>query len=87
MRSFVLTGYFVEQRQRADRSRIEKTHRFFSTYTMTRDVVHRIEYWSPRCWTIFCFSKEEKDWGYLDSDLNYTPWNEYIPDEIRVDKL
>lgn len=30
---------------------------------------------------------EEKDWGYLDSDMNYTPWNNYIPHEIRVDKL
>lgn len=87
MRSFVLTGHFTEQRLRADKTKVEKRHRFLSTYTMTRDVLHRVSYWSPKCWTIFCFSGGGKDWGYFDEQFNYTPWDEYIPENLKVKSL
>jgi len=91
MRSFVLTGSYREQRlYKSAWPDIWKshsrsiTHRFGQTFTMDKSVIHRVEYWSPWCWTWFFFGESDGDWGYYDFDLNYTPWDEYIPDEIRV---
>jgi len=86
MRSFVLTGSFIEQRLRADRSKRLIRHRFLSTYSMTRDVVHRVAYWSPRCWTIFIMMGNTGEWGYLDENFTFTKWDEYIPEELVMKK-
>jgi len=87
MRSFILSGHYVEQRLYANRTTTEIRHRFGTTFSMDKGAVHRVAYWSPKCWTLFMFSGSDGLWGYLDKDFNYTPWDEYIPDDIRVDSL
>lgn len=86
MRSFVLWGNYTEERLFADRTTRKIRHRWLSTFSMTKDVVHRIDQWNS-AWT-WCFVKSDTGlWGYLDSDLKYTPWDEYIPQDKRVGQI
>lgn len=78
MRSFVLSGAFVEERPARDhtgngcRPACSKwiTHRRFTTYAMDRSVIHRTAWWSPHCWTLFVMSTEQAEgaraWGYYE---------------------
>lgn len=83
MRSFVLWGNYVEERMYADRTTSKIKHRMWSTFSMDKSVVHRIDEWN-NAWTLFYFSGNNSSWGYLDKDFNFTPWDEYIPEERRV---
>lgn len=87
MRSFILSGHYVEERLYADKTRAKIRHQRFTTFTMTRDVVHRVHYWSPRCWTLFIYSDDNLGWGYIDPDHNFTDWQDYIPSAKRVDSI
>ena len=85
MRSFVLFGKYREQRFDAsskDTTTVE--HRVGQTFTMDESVIHRISYWSPKCWTLFFFYGDGQDWGYYDKQGNYTPWQDYIPLDKRA---
>jgi len=87
MRSFVLTGRYVEERLSPEGDVSEVKHKFGQTFTMDKSTIHRVSYWSPRCWTWFFFGESDGDWGYYDRQMNYTPWDEYIPQDMRVEHV
>jgi hypothetical protein len=83
MRSFVLSGEFVEERaplaydEAASKltqvwpphAIVHVTHKRLSTYTMDRSVIHRTDSWGKRCWTLFWMSSPKlEDWGYYDRE-------------------
>lgn len=84
-RSFVFWGKYTEERLLPNRERVKITHKAPSTFSMGKEVVHRIHKWD-NAWTIFWFTVEDqkKDWGYFDEDFNYTSWRDYIEKERRV---
>lgn len=91
MRSFVLSGWFLEHRPIQDRY---LNHGRWSTYTMGRDVVHHVAYWSAHCWTLFIVRGASDDWGYYPKFVfgkgrygnvshrfmkdHYVPWRPHI---------
>lgn len=87
MRSFILCGHYVEERIYSDRTTNKIEHSFLESFSMDRSVNHRIDYWSPRCWTLFIYSDDDLGWGYIDKDFNYTPWDKYIPDDKIVESI
>lgn len=62
MRSWVLSGYFIEERL----PHVELiAHVAPSSYDMRATVIHRVSAWSEKCWTLFHMSPEVSDnWGY-----------------------
>lgn len=87
MRSWVLSGWFREHRWNWLKSHPESiTHRAGESYTMAKHDVHRVDYWSPDCWTLFLMVKPDDDWGYYDLQrdgnqlalANYRPWRDEI---------
>lgn len=88
MRSFILTGHYIEERLYADRSTKKIRHRFLQTFAMGREAIHRIDYWSPGCWTLFFYSDDDLGWGYVDGEtFEYTPWDEYIPEKFWTESI
>ena len=84
MRSFILWGNYTEQRLFIDGTTKLINHRTWSTFTMDKSVMHRIEYWSPHCWSLFFFDESDENWGYINRDMEYTPWQDYIPESKSV---
>lgn len=92
MRSIVLSGHFLERRLTIlpdSSTRGESIHHeAITSYTMDRNVVHHVTYWSSQCWTLFYMSKERDDaWGYYElgprgkiSEL--IPWRTYIQQRV-----
>lgn len=88
MRSWVLSGFFIEERPIDFVRHI--AHFRFTSYTMDRSVIHRVAEWSPRCWTLFWMSPETTDaWGWFPIVNraatkrhhilgSFRPWREHI---------
>ena len=83
MRSFILKGSYTEERLFIDGSSKIVKHNWLSTFSMDKSVIHRIESWD-NCWSLFFFDGSDENWGYVDRSMNYTPWQEYIPEDKRV---
>ena len=91
MRSLVLSGSFIEERP-IDVEYI--AHMRGDRYEMDRKVIHRVEWWSPRCWTLFHMSVEQSDaWGWFeianrDSSTRqrvlgcFIPWRKHIAKRV-----
>jgi len=94
MRSFVLSGYFVEHRYRVDRdNEMTKLHRRLSTYTMDHETIHNVYYWSRYCWTLFFAVDATDDWGYYPiynsilwgpRVLNFIHWRDHIKQRVEA---
>ena len=80
MRSFVLSGFYVEERYRLGSDAYSKCLRDrFRTHSMNKETIHRVYHWSERCWTLFYCGKDEREWGYFNlNDMNYTPWQGFV---------
>jgi len=83
MRSFVLSGFYIEERpgQKFYSRRAGRTHK------MDHSTVHRVEYWSSDCWTLFLMLRPGDDWGYYarqgKGDLGrYTPWRDFVKKRV-----
>lgn len=92
MRSIVLSGNFIEERRTHESFYSDWiSHHSLSAYSMTRDVIHRVAFWSQDCWTLFYMSRARSDdWGYFrrlpDGTLSpMIPWREAI--KCRVPSL
>jgi hypothetical protein len=89
MRSFVLSGAFVEERPRD--GYIE--HKRLTTYAMDASVWHRSHAWGPHCWTLFvCMGGRVIARGYRAVSVDYPsgqlhlghfiPWRDHILQKI-----
>lgn len=88
MRSFVLSGHYIEEiwRHRKCNSYYMKLRKRFRTHIMNDHVIHRVQYWSSNCWTLFYMGKViETNWGYYRRDSGvFTPWHKMIPDVHKI---
>lgn len=94
MRSWVLSGLFIEERP-LDPNQRYHIHERFGSYSMSHTVIHRVEFWSRRCWTLFWMSPELSDaWGWwhvADRNApqpwkilgNFIPWRDHIQKRIE----
>lgn len=89
MRSWVLSGWFVECRP-LDRCML--LHKRLSTYAMTKDVIHHVVAWSPLCWTLFFVRGASDDWGYFPRrafkgsgvvEKDFVPWRDHVRSRVR----
>jgi hypothetical protein len=91
MLSLVLSGSFIEERFPGvgpHPRRFFKTHKAPSVYGMDLTTIHRLHAVAPRSWTLFLQVGNTREWGYFARPLiEYTPWDQAIPDERKVKAL
>jgi hypothetical protein len=92
MRSFVLSGMFVEERYPGIYSGgAALVHEAPSTYMMDSGVIHRLHHADPRTWTLFLTRGPIGTWSYYrrprPGDVLSAPATEAIPAERRVRPL
>jgi len=84
MRSWVLSGHYVEERPG-----MLITRRAGTTYSMNHQTVHRVDSWSKDCWTLFLMLKPDDDWGYYERSGTrlgkFTHWRQFL--KARVPSL
>ena len=84
VRSFILSGWYDEERPGRQVIRRKR----FTTYTMTRDVIHRIEFWAPRTWTLFIQSEGQdlSQWRYYVAHplrwAGQVKWEDHIQNRV-----
>jgi hypothetical protein len=83
MRSFVLSGQYVEERP-GGHTIIRRRGR---SHAMDWTTIHRIVEWTPYCVTLFYMSKEQRDeWGYLPAEDLRSPrfesWRTFVKKRI-----
>lgn len=83
MRSFVLSGMFVEERPSIGMHMIG--HSRLTSYAMDRDTLHRVVLWGPRCWSLFWMSPQYDNDRFTFYERNpdgtagkATHWRDYL---------
>jgi hypothetical protein len=94
MRSFVLSGYFMEHRYKLNGTVWIKLHSRLSTYTMNHETIYNVCYWSRHCWTIFVAVNAGDDWGYYctsewgnswaNPSSRFIPWRQHIKQRVAA---
>lgn len=90
MRSWVLSGLFVESRPGGEITSADyAVHARGESYEMDRTTIHRVAYWSRRCWTLFWMSPDvSDDWGWYEWDATtgrlgaFRPWRTHIAKRV-----
>jgi len=84
MRSFVLSGLFVEDRFSCKGYLCTNLHKRFTTYSMNKDTIHNVCLWHRHCWTVFVGISATEDWGYYDIEhgLRFSTWREHIKQRV-----
>lgn len=92
MGSLVLSGWFREER--ATTPPIVGhycwtrpiAHRAGTAYSMRKQDVHRVSWWSQRCWTLFVMWDADDDWGYWERRTSDGTWVRFIPWREHIQK-
>jgi hypothetical protein len=87
MRSFVLSGMLIEERYPGGMMTVRHAP---DTYAMDWTTIHRLDYASPRTWTLFLMRGNSVRWGYYrrpEPAPRMVPAEEAIPIERRVRAL
>jgi hypothetical protein len=93
MISFVLSGWFIEERVVCAGTHMLLKHKALSVYDMDSDVVHQLAAVAPRTWTLFIMLGRNKNnpaggWGYYQRGTGaYRPWDVAIVPEKRIAAL
>jgi hypothetical protein len=78
MRSLVLSGYYVEERPNEGLIVRGAGH----SHKMDHSTIHRVDFWSHDCWTLFFMWKPSDDWGYYPrnaiTDAGFIPWRNFV---------
>lgn len=96
MRSFVLSGRYVEERAEDvwDEDEIlgfrtvhnHYQRRRFNSHRLYPESIHRVEWWDPLCWTMFVTYNPRHEWGYYPrgkySSEDFVPWRDFIKSRV-----
>jgi len=84
MRSFVLSGQYREEHPVAAHFSWFIVRSRFQSHRMTNLWLHRVDSWSPKCWTLFYMGKVvDPEWGYVPRGLGPSiPWHRFVNEKI-----
>jgi hypothetical protein len=94
MRSYVLSGMYLEERPvdpnafsiPAKAETVIRCRYRLTTHTFEPETIHRVDFWSPKCWTVFVTKNPDQEWGYYPRGkfgaADFVPWRQFIKQRI-----